>query len=204
MQIPANAIPDSTCSSGYARKNSFDPDRQAPFCISEQELAVTTGKLPAAVVEEPACPSGYGRSGTFDPERDGPVCIKESELPSLLGTSPLTTTKTAKKANLHETVLRGSLAVHIQEFDGEGGSHTRTVDVPLNAKAEGKLDYSKATLQKMKLDGLLLARDKLREAFGVSKDPPRVFFGKKVNAERVRENAGDYDDKTLRRIMKKN
>ena len=70
------------------------------------------------------CIEGKYFEGTTDPSRNpkGPYCA-EGKLPA------------------QSSSLKGRIDVMIQEFSAEGGSHYRTINVPVDLEVKGKLDY---------------------------------------------------------------
>ena len=62
--------------------------------------------------------------------------------------------------------------------------------VPLDLTAPGALDYTKATLHKLKIKGLLRARHEIRNMMG---EPDAVFPGRYIDPSRIRDNGADYE-----------
>ena len=64
--------------------------------------------------------------------------------------------------------------------------HTRAIKVPLDMWEKGHLDYSKPALKKLKLNGLLLAREKIRREFGLPSG------GQHEERDRIDDDGNDY------------
>lgn len=199
------AVPDAECKSGYARAGSFDPDRQGPFCLTEHEVSGTLpGTAPASTKKRAACPSGWAWSGVIAPEGGHELCLTAREVAEAasqkdLKGSPSKATHAigqdgSKKKDEEGTVrLQGHVNVNIREYDAEGGMHTRAIKVPLDMWEKGHMDFSKPALKKLKINGLLLARDNIRKQFGLPSG------GEPEQRERIEDNEKDYNEKTLSR-----
>ena len=147
-------MPDLTCDSGYARQNTFDPERQGPICLTKEEIQQTaSGGNPGATIPDKRCASGYAYASAEKATTYGsnPVCVTVDELSEFKRRTALTPNV---DGSLKETRLAGRVDVKIHEFDSEGGEHVRTVGVPLDEKVEGgALNYGKKQLLKLKGEG---------------------------------------------------
>ena len=200
------AEPDVSCDSGYARAGSFDPDRQKPFCLTKGEVSGTlAGTAPGSTKRRRVCPSGWAWAGVMAPGTDHEKCLTAREVAEAatqkdLKGSPSAAThaigqKTKKdrsdkpvaKAEEEEQVrVQGHVDVNIREYDAEGGMHMRAIKVPLDLTEKGHLDYSKPILKKLKINGLLLAREKIRREFGLPS------AGTEESRERIADDGADY------------
>ena len=82
--------------------------------------------------------------------------------------------------------MQGHVDVNIREYDAEGGMHTRAIKVPLDMWEKGRLDYSKPVLKRLKINGLLLAREKIRREFGLPSG------GEQEARDRLDDDGRDY------------
>ena len=64
------------------------------------------------------------------------------------------------------TRLFGNLNVKVTHTDAEGFPTTRLVRVPVDVTEKGSLNYDKGTLTKLKLSGLVMSRDAVRQQYG--------------------------------------
>jgi hypothetical protein len=197
------AEPDTGCDSGYARAGSFDPDRQKPFCLTVGEVRGTLpGTAPASTKRRKACPSGWAWAGVMAPGGKHERCMTAREIAEAgtqkdLKGSPSAATHAIGKKKMkgagageeeeeEQVRMQGHVDVNIREYDAEGGMHTRAIKVPLDMWEKGHLDYSKPVLKKLKLNGLLLAREKIRREFGIPSG------GVPEERERHEDDGNDY------------
>ena len=187
-------MPDLTCDSGYARQNTFDPERQGPICLTKEEIQQTaSGGNPGATIPDKRCASGYAYASAEKATTYGSnaVCVTVDELSEFKRRTALTPNV---DGSLKETRLAGRVDVKIHEFDSEGGEHVRTVGVPLDEKVEGgALNYGKKQLLKLKLRSLIRARNSVRSEFGERKngEAETIFHGIHHDPARIHED-GSY------------
>ena len=114
-------IPDSKCLSKYAIKDSFDPNRNGPICLTPKEIAATAiGANPGQTVpvDTKLCPSGWAHASADPPDEYGdvPQCVTLDEANSFRTQTTLTPNANVNRNTNPTTRMAGNIHVKIHEL----------------------------------------------------------------------------------------